>query len=128
MERYNKAIELAAVFIEKTNIDLNKFKDIHKKYTEVMTDAVIDDLKNNYSGEKFKALSEDEELERKQRFEDPFKNERKAKKIFGKGGLSYMKNEKFLELMGEIDEELLERARTPKKKKYKGIWEMLDDV
>jgi hypothetical protein len=34
-----------------------------------------------------------------------------------------MKNEKFLELMGEIDEELLERARDPKKNKpQKKIW------
>jgi len=34
-----------------------------------------------------------------------------------------MKNEKFLELMGEIDEELLERARAPKKNKpQKKIW------
>ena len=34
-----------------------------------------------------------------------------------------MKNTRFLELMGGIDEELLERARTPKKKKYtKQIW------
>ena len=34
-----------------------------------------------------------------------------------------MKNEKFLELMGEIDEELLERARNPKKNNTrKKIW------
>ena len=34
-----------------------------------------------------------------------------------------MKNEKFLELMSEIDEELLERARTPKKNKpRRSIW------
>ena len=29
-----------------------------------------------------------------------------------------MKNTRFLELLGGIDEDLLERARTPKKKKY----------
>ncbi len=34
-----------------------------------------------------------------------------------------MKNEKFLELIGEIDEELIERARNPKKNNtYKKVW------
>lgn len=70
MKRYIKAASLAKTFIEKMNVDLAKFRRYHKAYTLVMTDAMIYQLKEAFTGTEWHGFDNNEEFRRELTVED----------------------------------------------------------